>query len=237
MHGTTVATNAVLEGKGVRTVYIGNRGLGDLLTIGRQARRELYALQPPAESPPVPPELCLETGGRLDAQGRTLEALSPADRAKLRRDLERLQPRAVAINLLFSYLDDRHERAIEALVPAGVFVSRSSRVLPEIREYERGMATWLNAWIGPRVAGYLRRLGAGLPGAAVSVMQSSGGTVSAHQAGRGSVRLLLSGPAGGLAGARFVGESAGGGRIGVAGILARRQERRLPVAPHAQAVG
>ncbi len=209
VHGSTVATNAVLEGKGVRTVYIGNRGLGDLLAIGRQARRELYALQPPAESPPVPPELCLETGGRLDAQGRTLEPLSAADRAQLRRDLERLRPRAVAINLLFSYLDDRHERAIEALVPAGVFVSRSSRVLPEIREYERGMATWLNAWIGPLVEGYLQRLSQGLAGARLAVMQSSGDTIGADQAGAGAVRMLLSGPAGGLVGARFTGELAG----------------------------
>ncbi len=209
VHGSTVATNAVLEGKGVRTVYIGNRGLGDLLAIGRQARRELYALQPRAEAPPVPPALCLETGCRLDAEGRTLEPLVGADLAQLRRDLEHLKPRSVAINLLFSYLDDRHERAIEALVPAGVFVSRSSRVLPEMREYERGMATWLNAWIGPLVEGYLQRLSQSLKGARLAVMQSSGDTIRADQAGAAAVRMLLSGPAGGLVGARFTGELAG----------------------------
>ncbi len=76
VHGSTVATNAVLEGKGVRTAFITNTGLGDLLTIGRQARRELYHLNPKPVSPPVPRELCLETGGRLAADGRVVEPLS-----------------------------------------------------------------------------------------------------------------------------------------------------------------
>ena len=78
IHGSTVATNAVLEGKGVRTVYITNRGLRDTLTIGRQARRELYNLNPPLKAPPVPRELCLETGGRLSATGEELEQIGRA---------------------------------------------------------------------------------------------------------------------------------------------------------------
>ncbi len=213
VHGSTVATNAVLEGKGVRTAFITNRGFGDLLSIGRQARRELYALQAPPVPPPVPPELCLETGGRLGAGGETLEPLTEADLARLRAALEQLQPRAVAINLLFSFLDDAHECAIEAVVPEGMFVSRSSAVLPECREYERGMATWLNAWVGPRVEGYLQRLGAGLAPAPLSVMQSSGATVSAGQASGRAVQLLLSGPAGGLQGAQFVARVAGCRRL------------------------
>ncbi|MGB5254203.1 MAG: hydantoinase/oxoprolinase N-terminal domain-containing protein, partial [Sedimenticolaceae bacterium] len=152
VHGSTVATNAVLEGKGVETLYIANRGFADLLTIGRQQRAALYDLQPPVAEAPVAAEHCLETGGRLSADGRLIESLSDADLADLRAEVERLAPQAVAVNLLFSYLDPTLEERIAAAMPDGVFVSLSSRVLPEIREYERGMATWLNAWIGPRVA-------------------------------------------------------------------------------------
>jgi N-methylhydantoinase A len=208
VHGSTVATNAALQGKGVRTAFITNRGFADLLTIGRQARTELYDLQPPPEPPPVPPELCLETGGRIGADGALLEPLSDADLADLRAALQRLQPEAVAVNLLFSFLDDSAERAIAEVVPADMFVALSSQVLPELREYERGMATWLNAWVGPLVQGYLARLAEGLPDAALSVMQSAGDTVAADQAGAQAVRMLLSGPAGGLVGARYVGAAA-----------------------------
>jgi N-methylhydantoinase A len=208
VHGSTVATNAVLEGKGARTAYIGNRGFKDLLTIGRQARRELYNLQPQPVIPPVPEELCLEVSCRTDAAGRQIEPLTAEKLQRLRAELERLEPEAVAVNLLFSYLDDGMEQAVAELVPEGVFVSLSSQVLPEIKEYERGMATWLNAWVGPKVEGYLRRLVAGLQGARVAVIQSSGDTIAAAQAGGQAVRMLLSGPAGGLVGARFVGQAA-----------------------------
>jgi len=207
VHGSTVATNAVLEGKGVRTAYITNAGLADVLSIGRQARRELYNLQPEAPSLPVERELCLEIDSRLSAQGETLQALNNDELEQLRLQLVALSPDAVAINLLFSFLDDSAERAIEAIVPDGIFVSRSSNILPEYREYERGMTTWLNAYVGPLVQGYLTRLQQGLAPAALSVMQSSGGTIDATQAGRQAVNLLLSGPAGGLAGARYMGRA------------------------------
>ena len=217
IHGSTVATNAVLEGKGVRTVYITNRGLRDVLTIGRQARRELYNLNPSLKAPPVPRELCLETGGRLSATGKELEPLTETDLTELRAEVERLAPQAVAINLLFSWLqagrEDSAERRIEAAMPAGLFVSRSSKVLPEVREYERGITTWLNAAVGPLVAGYLQRLCTSVPRAQVSVMQSCGGTISAAQAGEQAVHMLLSGPAGGLSGARYIGTQAGCERL------------------------
>jgi len=213
IHGSTVATNAALEGKGARTVYIGNRGLGDLLTIGRQAREALYDLQPPPHRPPVPAELCLETGGRLAADSRVVEPLTAADLAQLRARLTALAPQAVAINLLFSYLDDAAERAIATAVPDGVFVARSSEVLPVTGEYERGIATWLNAWLGPLMQGYLQRLLQGLPGAQVGVMQGSGEAIAAEQAGHQAVHMLLSGPAGGLVGARFIAGQAGRERL------------------------
>lgn len=213
VHGSTVATNAALEHKGVRTAFITNRGLGDILTIGRQTRRDLFDLQPQATPPPVEPRLCLETGGRIGADGSVVEALTAADLDRLREEVAALAPRAVAINLLFSFIDDRFEREIERCLPADVFVARSSAVLPEYREYERGIATWLNAWLGPVVEGYLARMSAGLDRQRISVMQSCGGTIDAAQAGRQAVRMLLSGPAGGLSGARFTGLAAGRDRL------------------------
>jgi N-methylhydantoinase A len=206
VHGSTVATNAVLEGKGVRTLYVTNRGFADLLTIGRQQRASLYDLQPPERVPPVPPGLCVEVACRTTADGSTVAPVEDAALRRLAAEIDRLRPQAVAINLLFSYLDPAQEARLAEAVPDGVFVALSSRVLPEIREYERGMATWLNAWIGPRVAGYLRRLADGLHGVPVSVMQSSGDTVAADQAAGYAVRMLLSGPAGGLIAAQRIGD-------------------------------
>lgn len=209
VHGSTVATNAALEGKGARTVFISNHGFKDMLTLGRQTRRELYNLQPAPIEPPVPEALCLETGGRVSAKGELLDALRAEDLATLKTQLQTLQPEAVAINLLFSFLDDSHEAAIEKLVKEtlpDVFCSRSSAILPEYKEYERGMATWLNAWLGPRVAGYLQGLQQQLPNTPVAVMQSSGGTISANQAAQRAVNMLLSGPAGGLAAAKHIGD-------------------------------
>jgi len=212
-HGSTVATNAILEGKVARTAYIANRGLGDVLSIGRQARRELYNLQPKRLPPPVPEELCLETGGRLSARGEVIEPLTKEDLAALVGQIKALKPRAVAINLLFSFLDARFEREIEAALPPDIFVSRSSEVLPEHREYERGITTWLNACVGPLVDGYLARLGERLRPGRLSVMRSSGNTCDAARAGREAVHLLLSGPAGGLSGARYIGASIGLSRL------------------------
>lgn len=213
VHGSTVATNAVLERKGVRTVYIANHGLGDVLAIGRQARKELYNLQPMAPPPPLPVELCLETGGRLDARGEVVEELDDAEVARLVAQVRRLQPEACAINLLFSFLDDRFEKRLEEALAGQGFVCRSSQVLPEYKEYERGMATFLNAYVGPLVAGYLQRLREGVGTAGLTVMQSSGDTMAADQAARRGVNMLLSGPAGGLQGATLVGRLAGCERL------------------------
>jgi N-methylhydantoinase A len=204
VHGSTVATNAALEGKGVHTLYIGNRGLQDILTIGRQARRELYNLQPQALTAPVAMEDCLQTGGRLDSEGNLVDPLTDEDIDTLKEEIARREPQAIAINLLFSYLDDRLEKMIEAAIPNGIFCSRSSSVLPACGEYERGIATWLNSWVGPLVEGYIERLRVSLGGARISVMQSSGEAIAAEQAARQAVRMLLSGPAGGLVGAGYV---------------------------------
>lgn len=213
VHGSTVATNAVLEKKGVKCCFVTNNGLADLLTIGRQARKELYNLNPPIVPPPVPKAFCLETAGRVSAQGELIEPLTDEHIAALVAQINQLKPDAVAINLLFSFLNDEAEKRIEAAMPETLFVSRSSMVLPEYKEYERGMATWLNAYVGPLVTGYLDRLVKKVQASSISVMQSSGGTISAQQAGKQAVRMLLSGPAGGLIGALHIGKLAGHERL------------------------
>ena len=206
-HGSTVATNAVLENKGVKTAYITNFGLGDTLSIARQARQSLYSLQPKTKNPPVPANLCLETGGRLSANKQCIEPLKNDELQKLRQQIEQLQPQAVAINLLFSFLDDGFEKQIEDIIPKGIFVSRSSFIHPQYKEYERGITTWLNASVGPLVERYISQLTRNLPDTKLCIMQSSGGTITAEHAGKYAVQMLLSGPAGGLAGASFVAAS------------------------------
>jgi N-methylhydantoinase A len=204
VHGSTIATNAVLEGKGARTALITNRGFADLLTIGRQAREHLYDLQPQPRPPPVPPDLCWEVGGRLSGDGTMVEDLSAADIEYVRRKLQRFNPESVAVVLLFSFIDNGFERRLAEALGGKVFVSCSGQVLAERGEYERGITTWLNAYVGPLVQGYLARLKSLLGKARIAIMQSSATTCDSEHAGRFAVNLLLSGPAGGLQGARYL---------------------------------
>ena len=168
VHGSTVATNAVLEGKGVRTAYITNKGLADVLSIGRQARKELYNLQPQKRPPLIPRQYCLEVDSRLSAEGEALATLDDDDLHQLCRQVDALASQAVAINLLFSFVDDSEEKRIEAAIrnnaTTELFVSRSSDVLPEYKEYERGITTTLNAYVGPLMQRYLQRLEQNAPG-------------------------------------------------------------------------
>jgi len=223
IHGSTVATNAVLEHKGVKTVYITNKGFADVLTIGRQARRELYNLMPRPVLPLIPAEHCLEVNTRLSAQAELLQDLDVNDLHQLLQKIKKINPDSIAVNLLFSFLDDRQEQCIKKFLSEhmpDIFICCSSDVLPEYKEYERGMATALNAYVGPLMQGYLNRLNSNLQmeveqhtansalnsslKSALAVLQSSGGTIQATQAGEHAVNLLLSGPAGGLKGAQYV---------------------------------
>jgi len=225
IHGSTVATNAVLESKGVSTVYVTNCGFADVLSIGRQARRELYNLMPEPRAPFIPKSHCLEINTRLSAEGELLQDLQAKDLARLLEQIRLLSPKAVAVNLLFSFLDNTQEQAIKQAIEVAAqndaalpdFVCVSSDVLPEYKEYERGMATALNAYVGPLMQGYLQRLSNELTTLAsrhateasvstghLSVLQSSGGTIDANNAGQHAVSLLLSGPAGGLKGAAHI---------------------------------
>lgn len=214
VHGTTVATNAALQGRGARTLLITNDGLQDVLAIGRQARQHLYDLTPPAEPRPLPPEHIVGVSARLDATGAEVAALTDQDLADLDAAISAVQPEAVAVSLLFSYLNPGHEQRIAAhLAASGAFVCHSAEVLPLSGEYERTLATWLNAWLGPEVARYLERLRQAVGRTPVSLMQSHGGTVSLASAARRAVSLLLSGPAGGLSAARQLGEDLGRPRL------------------------
>jgi N-methylhydantoinase A len=207
VHGSTVATNAVLEKKGVKTVYITNTGLADILTIGRQARKSLYDLTPRPEPPPVPFELCYEVNSRVDAKAQVLSSLNNKDLQQLSDFIKQHQPKSIAINLLFSFLNNDDEIRIKKQLQKDfpeLFISCSSEILPEYKEYERGITTWLNAWVGPLVKGYLQRLAQAVQPAPLAIMQSSGGTIAAQEAADQAVRMLLSGPAGGLAGAKYI---------------------------------
>jgi N-methylhydantoinase A len=213
VHGSTVATNAALERKGARTVYVANKGFKDILTIGRQARQELYNLFPKPTPAPVPKDLCLEVDTRRDANGKLIQPLSEQSISKLVKQIDALSPEAVAINLLFSFLDSAEEERIEEALKSTYFTSRSSFVLPKYKEYERGIATWLNASLGPKVNRYMETLIARLEGCPISVMQSTGGTMEISQAANRAVNLLLSGPAGGLSAVRSLSKQSGLNKI------------------------
>ncbi|MFT6749962.1 MAG: N-methylhydantoinase A [Candidatus Azotimanducaceae bacterium] len=206
IHGTTVATNAVLQSKGVKTAYITNKGLKDVLSLGRQTRAELYTLNPPSEKSIFDEKLMFEVNARVSANGETLTDFTQGELTKLKKAVDALQPKSIAINLLFSYISPDHEKTLEALFCEDYFVSRSSLILPEIQEFERGMTTWINAWVGPLIKEYISNLEAKLAPSKLAIMQSSGLTIAAPLAANRAVNLLLSGPAGGLAAARHIGK-------------------------------
>ena len=212
IHGSTVATNAVLENKLSKTALVTNRGFKDLLTIGRQTRPALYHLEYEPIIPPVPRSLCFETGGRLGADGSEIEALSQVELEELVNEVMSQEPESVAINLLFSFINPEFEiileRALLKKMPS-VRVSRSSTVLPVYKEFERGIATWLNAALEPLISRYLVSLRDSLGNPKLQIMQSSGETISAGIAAKNAVNLLLSGPAGGLKAVQYLGKQIG----------------------------
>ncbi|MBK7896131.1 MAG: hydantoinase/oxoprolinase family protein [Anaerolineaceae bacterium] len=213
VHGSTVATNALLERKGARTALITTRGFADVLAIGRQNRPDIYALVPRKPPPLVPAAWRLEVAERVAADGSVLHPLDLADLPAIWQTLQAEQIESVAICLLFSFLQPQHEQQIRDFLQeqAGdaLFLSLSSDILPEYREYERTATTVINAYVAPLMTRYLRRLAAGVQPRRLSVMQSNGGIISAETAGSEAARTVLSGPAGGVVGARFVAEQAG----------------------------
>ena len=215
VHGSTVATNAVLEHKGVLTGLITTAGFRDVLEIGRQTRPKLYDLRVQSIPPLVPRERRMEVTERLNENG---EVLIPLDEASLQTALQSLREadvEAVAISLLFSFANPEHERRVaEAARATGLYVSASYEVLPEFREYERTSTVVLNAYIGPLIDRYLARLEEDLSAATIlRIMQSNGGSISSTMARREAARTLLSGPAAGAVGAAFVARASDIARI------------------------
>jgi N-methylhydantoinase A len=207
-HGTTVATNALLERRGARIAYVGNAGFEHLLHLRRQTRAHLYRLCAEHPQPLVPLERCHGVQGRLGPEGElepldlgSLPAVDGAD--------------AIAVCLLFAFRDPSHERAVAAELRRrhpGVPVVASHEVAPEFREYERASTTAADAYLAPVAARYLRALAAAASEAGLPepvVMLSSGGVLPAEEAAAHPARLLVSGPAGGVVGAGLLARRAG----------------------------
>jgi len=217
VHGSTVATNALLQRRGAATALIATAGFADVLEIGRQDRPDLYALVPHKPPPLVPRQWRFEVRERVGADS---QIVIPLDEASLAEAVELVAVagvEAVAVCLLFSFLRPEHEQragaAIRARLP-GIHVSLSSDILPEYREYERTATTVINASVAPLMSRYLARLAGQLAPRRLAVMQSNGGIISAELAGAQAARTALSGPAGGVVGARYVAAAAGPGGAG-----------------------
>ncbi|MCH7985968.1 MAG: hydantoinase/oxoprolinase family protein [Acidobacteria bacterium] len=223
LHGTTVGTNALLERRGARIALVTTEGFEDVLVIGRQARERLYDffLTRPPEL--VPAKRRLGVRERIGPRGEVLTPLRAQALARVRKQVRRARPEAVAISLLFAYANPAHEKRLaRALRRLGLPVCVSHEILPEFREYERTATVVVNAYLVPLVGRYLRevervvhprkptgRRRARHSQGRVQVMQSSGGTISARVAAAQPVRTILSGPAGGVVGARYIAQLTG----------------------------
>ena len=211
VHGSTVATNALLEGKGGRTALVTTLGFEDVLEIGRQNRADLYDFNLERPAALAPWELRFGLPERVDHNGAIIEDLPPEAIDALIKLLEESGVDAVAVSFLFSFLNPAHEETVmQALqkLPNPPFVSLSSRILPEFREYERTSTVVVNSYVGKLMAHYLGGLEDSL-GKGLRIMQSSGGSITAGMAAEQPVRTILSGPAGGVVGAFYTGVQAG----------------------------
>ncbi|PKB72316.1 MAG: hypothetical protein BZY87_00550 [SAR202 cluster bacterium Io17-Chloro-G6] len=211
VHGSTVATNALLEGKGARTALVTTMGFEDVLEIGRQSRPELYNLEMDRAPALAPWELRFGLPERVDHTGAIIEDLTPEAIQTLIGLLEEEKPEAVAVSFLFSFLNTVHEEMVLSALRKmkdPPYISLSSRVLPEFREYERASTVVVNAYVGQVMSKYLGELEGPL-GNGLRIMQSSGGSITVGLASEQPVRTILSGPAGGVVGAFYSAMQAG----------------------------
>ena len=189
LHGCTVATNTILEGRGARTGLITTRGFRDVLELRRIRVPRLYDPLYVKPEPLAPRELRMEVTERIAADGSVVVPLDEADVARAIEDLRRMKVEAIAVCCLHSYLNPRHEQRIGEMVRAalpGVFLTLSCEILPEIREYERTSTAVINSYVGPPVASYIQALDGSLRRSGITgrllVMQSTGGLCARHPA-------------------------------------------------------
>ncbi|MGJ5814751.1 hydantoinase/oxoprolinase family protein [Paludibaculum fermentans] len=206
IHGSTVATNALLERKGARTAFLTTAGFEDLLEIGRQNRAQLYNLTPGPKRLLIPPELCFGVKERTLADG-SIEA-APSGLSALRAKLRRAGVQSVAVCFLHAYRTPDNEQVVAEALGDEFYLSVSHRICPEFREFERASTTALNAYVGPLMRNYLSQLGRATHHR-VWVVQSNGGSITVDEAGDQAVRTILSGPAGGVTGAAETARASG----------------------------
>lgn len=218
LHGTTIATNAVLERKGARIGLVASQGFRDVLEIGREMRQSLYKIIMEPETPVflAPGALRKEVREQVSAQGEIVVPLDEEDVLRAAGELVAAGAEAIAVSYIFAFLNPAHERRTRELIEAahpGVMVSLSSEVDPAFREYERTVVTCFDAYMKPVVDRYLERLETGLAKAGVAaplqVMQSRGGLAGTTVARKRPVRLFMSGPAAGVIGGTITGLAAG----------------------------
>ena len=220
-HASTVASNTILEGRGARTALVTTEGFRDVLEMRRLRIPVLYDIQYEVPRPLVPRRLRYEVRERLGPRGETWVELDEESVRAAARQIHDEEVEAVAIALLHAYADDAHERRVEAIVRAAVgedvYVTRSSEILPEIREYERTSTTVVNAYVGPAITRYLGSLVGRLRAAGIEarldVMQSSGGTLTPETAERVPAHLIESGPAAGVMACSYLGRVTGRGQL------------------------
>jgi len=207
-HGTTVATNALLQERGVKTGLVTTKGFGDLLELGRQRRPRLYDFTATKPSALVSRDLRLEVSERVDYTGAPREALDPDEVRRAARRLKQAGVGAVAVCFLYSYLAPDHEKTVRSILQEELpeaFLSVSHEVLPEFREYERLSTTVINGFVGPVIRDYISRMRIRLAESGLvvdpKVTQSNGSITSLDVAERFPVRTLLSGPSTGVVGA------------------------------------
>ena len=223
VHGTTLATNVILERRGGDIAFVTTAGFGDMLRLGRESRQEddRFNLFFQTPAPPVPRARTFEVTERIDARGNVVVALDPAQAAEVARRVSESGVQGVAICFLHAYAHPAHEEAMAAAcrtaLPDDAFVITSSEVWPEMREYERAMTTVMCAYVGPVMARYLgglearlREMGIGCP---IEIMESSGGVMSASLASRRPIYTVESGGAAGIIAAGVVGGLIGEDRV------------------------
>ncbi|MBQ3109430.1 MAG: hydantoinase/oxoprolinase family protein [Clostridia bacterium] len=216
VHGTTVATNATLERKGAKTAIITTRGFRDLIELARQTRASLYDVQVEKPIPIIYRKMRKEVDERIQSDGSIFKALDPAEVEVLVDELKAEGVEAYAVCLLHSYINPVHEKTIKEIIlkrHPGAYVSISSEVLPEIREYERMTTTALNSYIGPKVGVYAKQFKARVKEMGMNltpyINQSNGGLMSIETTFDNPIRTALSGPAAGVSGANYITQLAG----------------------------